>query len=187
MRTQNAGRITPSLGLNVDAWRVFSLGAEQIAGAVRDQTGLRTVFHHHCAGYVETPDEIDTLLDRTDPYSLGLVFDTGHYAYAAGGCSDIVRAMNRYASRIWYVHFKDMSPAVLSTARAEKWDYFTALRNGVFCELGEGCVDFAAVVAWLEKRGYAGYVTVEQDLLPGMGTPEDSARRNRAYLRSIGL
>ncbi len=29
------------------------------------------------------------------------------------------------------------------------------------------------------------YVLVEQDILPGMGTPKESARRNREYLRSI--
>jgi inosose dehydratase len=26
---------------------------------------------------------------------------------------------------------------------------------------------------------------VEQDILPGMGTPKESARRNREYIRSI--
>ncbi|MEN6536043.1 MAG: xylose isomerase, partial [Bryobacteraceae bacterium] len=30
-----------------------------------------------------------------------------------------------------------------------------------------------------------GYALVEQDVLPGMGAPKDSARRNREYLRSI--
>jgi inosose dehydratase len=28
---------------------------------------------------------------------------------------------------------------------------------------------------------------VEQDVLPGMGAPKESAQRNRDYLRSIGL
>jgi len=28
---------------------------------------------------------------------------------------------------------------------------------------------------------------VEQDVLPGMGSPKASAERNRAYLRTIGL
>jgi inosose dehydratase len=28
---------------------------------------------------------------------------------------------------------------------------------------------------------------VEQDILPGMGNPRESARRNREYLRSIGI
>jgi inosose dehydratase len=28
---------------------------------------------------------------------------------------------------------------------------------------------------------------VEQDVLPGMGSPKESARRNREYLRHLGL
>lgn len=187
LRTQNAGRITPELGLAEEQWRIFAGGANRIAAAVRDQTGLRTVFHPHCAGWVETPDEIERLLDLTDPTLLGIVFDTGHYAYGAGGCATIGAALERFAGRIWYVHFKDCHPGVLATAHQHGWDYFAAVRNGVFCELGQGCVDFPAVLAWLHEKGYTGYITVEQDVLPGMGTPKESAARNRAYLRSIGL
>ncbi len=87
--------------------------------------------------------------------------------------------------RVWYIHCKDCQPDVARQARAEQWDYFTALRHGVFCELGKGCVDFPALLRWLAARHYAGYVLVEQDVLPGMGTPKESARRNREYLRSI--
>jgi inosose dehydratase len=96
-------------------------------------------------------------------------------------------ALDRWASRIWYLHFKDMDPMVLMKSQAGGWDYFQSLRSGIFCELGQGCVDFAAVKGWLERSSYNGYITVEQDLLPGMGTPLESARRNREYLRSIGL
>ena len=61
-RTLNAGRVTPSMGLKHDEWKVFAEGANFVAGEVKARTGLRTVFHHHCAGYVETPHEIDSLL-----------------------------------------------------------------------------------------------------------------------------
>ncbi len=30
---------------------------------------------------------------------------------------------------------------------------------------------------------YDGYILVEQDVLPGMGMPKESARRNREYLQ----
>jgi inosose dehydratase len=186
-RTRQAGRATPELGLTAAEWRVFARGAERIARAVQDETGLRTVFHHHCGGYVETPDEIARLLELTDPALLGLVFDTGHYAYGAGDCSRVQEGLERFADRIWYVHLKDCHPEIATKARASGWDYFEAVRQGVFCELGQGCVDFPAVIGWLRGRGYRGWVLVEQDVLPGMGTPRASAQRNRAYLASIGL
>jgi inosose dehydratase len=80
-----------------------------------------------------------------------------------------------------------MEPAVAARARSEGWDYFRAIRGGLFCELGRGVIEFPAVAAWLEAHDYQGWITVEQDVLPGMGTPRESARRNREYLRGIGL
>lgn len=183
-RTLNAGRVTPPMSLSADQWRIFAEGANLVASSVLAETGLRTVFHHHCAGYVETPDEIARLLELTDPRSLGLVFDTGHYAYGSGG-ADVVAGLERFKDRVWYVHFKDCQPEVAASARSQGWDYFQALRHGVFCELGKGCVDFPAVLRWLRRSGYDGYILVEQDVLPGMGEPAESARRNRDYLRSI--
>jgi inosose dehydratase len=80
---------------------------------------------------------------------------------------------------------KDCDPAIAARARGEKWDYFQSLRRGVFCELGRGCVDFPAVLRWLGQTGYSGYALVEQDVVRGMGTPKESAQRNREYLRAI--
>jgi inosose dehydratase len=187
VRTQNAGRIGPGMSMSDDEWAIFASGAEAVARAVRDESGLRTVFHAHCAGFIETPDEIDRLMALTDPSLLGLVFDTGHFAFGAGGCDDILPALDRLAERIEYIHFKDFHPAVGQRVQAEGMDYFQAVGAGVFCELGQGCVDVPAVLAWLRARAYSGFITVEQDVLPGMGAPKESAARNRAYLRSIGL
>ncbi|MCP5524810.1 MAG: TIM barrel protein [Verrucomicrobiales bacterium] len=188
-RTQNAGRVGADLGLSEPEWRTFVDGVNRVANEVRERAGLRTVFHHHCAGYIETTDEIAQLLDRTDPGLLGLVFDTGHHLYGSGTSDGTagLAAMDRFAERIWYVHLKDCSREVAEQARAEGWDYFTAVRHGVFCELGRGAVDFPGVVNWLKARHYDGWALVEQDVLPGLGTPRESAQRNRDYLRSIGL
>jgi len=186
VRTKNAGRITPEMGLNATEWNVFAGGADQIAKAVFDETGLRTVLHHHCAGYVETPDEIDIFLELTDPRYIGLVFDVGHYYHGTGkeDC-DVTAALNRFGDRIWYIHLKDIEPTVARRSRIEEWDYFTAMRNGLYPELGKGCVDFPAMLRWLSASDYQGYMLVEQDILPGMGTPKASAQRSREYLRSV--
>jgi inosose dehydratase len=182
-RTQRAGRITAEDGLSPLEWKTFASGAEAVARAVLAETGLKTVFHHHCAGYVETHEEIARLLELTDPLLLGLVFDTGHYAYGSGG-GDAFAALDEFKARIWYIHLKDCHPAVAARARAEGWDYFTALRHGIFCELGKGSVDFPRVLRRLAEWNYSGYLLVEQDVLPGMGSPRESARRNREYLMS---
>lgn len=183
-RTRSAGRITAGDALTPGEWKTFAAGAEAVARAVLGETGLKTVFHHHCAGYVETHEEIARLLELTDPDTLGLVFDTGHYTYGSGG-KDAVVALNQFRERIWYIHLKDCHPGVAARARAEAWDYFTALRQGIFCELGKGSVDFPRVLRRLAEWHYSGYMLVEQDVLPGMGSPKESARRNREYLASI--
>lgn len=184
IRTKNAGRVTPDLGLNDAQWRTYTSGANRIAQAVKTQTGLRTVFHHHCAGFVETPAEVAMFMKLTDPALVGLVLDTGHYTFGGG---DPLQALRDYRDRIWHVHFKDCESHVAEQSRREQWDYFTAIRHGVYCELGKGSVDFPAVIKALRADNYSGWIVVEQDVLPGMGAPLDSARRNRTYLQTIGL
>jgi inosose dehydratase len=183
-REQNAGRISDKHGLTESQWVTFAAGAEHIARAVREETGLRTVFHPHCGGYVETAAEIDALMARTDPATLGLCLDTGHTVYGGGDPLDV---LERHAARIWHVHFKDCDPRIASQARANGLGYLTAVRSKLFCELGAGTVDFAAVLAALDRHNYDGWIVVEQDVFPGSGTPAESARRNRAYLRSLGV
>ena len=83
-RTKNAGRVTPEMGLTDAEWQIFAEGATKVAEAVKREAGLRTAFHHHCAGHVETPTEIERLMSLTDPRLLGLVFDCGHYRFGGG-------------------------------------------------------------------------------------------------------
>jgi inosose dehydratase len=165
-------------------WDGFAARAGRVATAVRAATGLKTVFHHHCAGYVETPQEIDALMSRTSPDLLGLCLDTGHLTYGGGNPVD---AIARYRDRIWHVHFKDCEPELARRARADGWDYHSAVGRGIFCELGQGMVPFAHVLDALRVEYYTGWIVVEQDVLPGLGTPAASARRNREYLRRLGL
>ena len=186
-RFQQAGQITPDLSMSDADWATFTRGAERIASAVDRETGLRTVFHHHCGGYVETPGEIATFLERTDPALIGLVFDTGHFLYGSGGSDpqSVLDGIQQHRERIWYVHFKDMSAEVAALARAAHLTYQQAIGQGVFCELGSGAVPFPAVLNLLETTHYQGWITVEQDVLPGMGEPYLSAKANREYLRGL--
>lgn len=183
-RTKNAGRITPEMGLTENQWKTYAKGAEQIAKVVKDTFGMRTVFHHHCAGYVETPAEVDKLMALTNPKLLGLCLDMGHYAFGGG---NPVEALEKYADRIWHVHFKDFDKRIAAASKAVNGDYFDAVKRGVFCKLGEGTVDFKTIVKLLDKLEYKDWIVVEQDVLPGMGNPKDCALFNREYLKTLGL
>ncbi len=184
VRTRNAGRITPEMGMSEAQWRAFAEGAQHVARRVRTETGLRTVMHHHIGSWIETPAETERLMAMTDPALLGLCLDTGHWRFGGG---DPVDGLTRFKDRIWHVHFKDHDPNVARASREQGWDGTTSVGRGVFCELGKGDVDFPAVIAKLRAIGYNGWIVVEQDVLPGMGSPKASASRNRAYLTSIGL
>jgi inosose dehydratase len=183
-RVRNAGRIRPDHGLSDDQWRAFADGANAIARAVRDETGLCTVFHHHCAGYIETPEETGRLMDMTDPDLLGLCLDTGHWALGGGDPMDALRS---YRERVWHVHFKEYHAGVHARMRSEGLDYFEGLANRVFYRLGTGDIDFPGLIAELRASAYDGWVLVEDELPPGMGCPEESAVADRVYLRSLGI
>jgi inosose dehydratase len=115
---------------------------------------------------------------------LGLCLDTGHATYGGGNALELPE---QHRARIDHVHFKDCDPRVAAAARQHQWDYIQAVRSGLFCELGDGCVDFAAIAAALQRTGYDGWIVVEQDVLPSVGSPAASAARNRAFLRRLAI
>lgn len=184
LRTKNAGRISSDMMLNKEQWNIFANGAQQIAEAVKSTYGIKTVFHHHCAGFVETPHEINQLMSLTDPELLGLCLDTGHFSFGGGKPENIIK---QYANRIWHVHFKDFNPLVAQASRDLNGNYFDAIKNGVFCELGKGNVDFKTIIHLLIEIGYDDWIVVEQDIFPGMGHPKQYAKSNREYIKTLGI
>lgn len=183
-RTLNAGRITDEMGLDDASWVTFAKGADMVALAVKEKYGMRTVFHHHCGGYVETSAELDKLMELTNPDLLGLCLDMGHLAFGGG---DPVATLKKRYDRIWHVHFKDYEPNIGEESRKNQWDYFESVSQGVFCELGLGNVDFLQIANELKERDYEGWIVVEQDVLPGMGEPKVCAQNNRDYIKTLGF
>ena len=183
-RNRVAGQVTSQDSMTTDQWGVFIDGLHLIARQVKEETGIRTVFHHHCSTWIEAPWEISRLLELTDPELIGLCFDTGHYQFGGG---EPVEGLKKHADRIWHVHFKDCDVKIATAARHEKLEYNEAVGKGLFCELGKGGVDFRGFFHELQAIDYNAWVVVEQDVLPNMGSPKEMAQRNREYLRSIGL
>jgi inosose dehydratase len=183
-RRDVAGRVTAADGLPADAWPRVGEGLATLARRCAP-LGVRVVFHPHAGTYVETAQEVDSLLAATPPL-VGLCLDTGHLVY---GGADPVDVCRRYASRIWHVHAKDVDGALLERVRAQGLDYATAVGGGVFAPLGQGAVDVPALVGVLRTAGFDGWIVLEQDVRLGgpwpFQDPEANAARSRAYLRTL--
>jgi inosose dehydratase len=180
-----AGRVDEGGVRLTDAeWKTLARNIRAVS-EVAAWAGLRCVFHHHVGTYVETPAEVERLLDMTD---LGLCLDTGHYVYGGG---DPVEAVRKFGKRIEYLHFKDVDPSRLRSANQARLSFLDGVRSGVFCELGSGAVRFPELITELSRIGYDGWAVVEQDVdasgapaRPGAKTPFESARSSREYLRT---
>ena len=178
-----AGNAQESDGFTPAQWE----DAARLIGCIAknaQEIGVRSVFHHHCGTYVETPGEVARLLELTDPGLLGICLDTGHYLYGGGDPVEFARCQ---AKRIWHLHLKDIRNKVLSQVRRDKLGFLDAIRLGVFSELGQGNVDLAGVIRELDAAGFYGWAVFEQDIDPTVpGTdPLASATRSREYLRRV--
>ena len=183
-RTDFAGQVLPEMAMQEAQWEYAAQMLDSIALMVFEDLGMRTVFHAHCATFVETPEELDILMAYTHPHVLGLCLDTAHYAFGGG---DSLRLVERYRERIWHVHFKGYDPGVAGEAKEKGWDYHESVEREVFCELGRSAIDYGTILETLDDVGYSGWVTVEQDVHPGMGQALESAKRNREFLKGLGI
>ncbi|MEV7009448.1 sugar phosphate isomerase/epimerase [Streptosporangium sp. NPDC051022] len=168
-------------GLPGEAWVEFAARIQEAADRCRDR-GLEPVFHHHLGTLVETPEEVERLLDLTD---VSLCLDTGHL-WLAGG--DPVTALRRWGDRIGQVHLKDASRRACDRVRVAGGDLSAVIAGDAFPPLGAGEVDLAGVLR--ELRGYEGWLVVEQDT-PGpcqdIGRVLADQRANRIWLNAHGL
>ena len=184
-RAPTAGRADEAEQMDTAEWTVFRDRIATIAKMGTEEYGLTVGMHAHAAGFIDFEPELERLLDEVDESILKICFDTGHHSYAG---YDPVAFMKRHIDRISYMHFKDIDPAVKADVVANRTDFYKACGQGIFCNLGQGDVDFPAVRQVLVDAGFEGWCTVEQDCDPSMpGTPLEDAESNRKYLESIGF
>jgi inosose dehydratase len=185
VRARYPGRaaLDRSVSLDDRAWKRFADGLARAVERCRARD-YEPTFHHHTATYIEAQWEIEKLLEISD---VGLCLDTGHLLLGRG---DPVTAIREWAGRINQVHLKDARGAKLEEIVAEAAPVQEIWRRKAFCALGDGDIDIEQVLGELAQIGYAGWLVVEQDVLPDPENPGEPAAdqlRNREYLRRHGL
>lgn len=136
--------------------------AEEVNNAVRalnelgrvslQEHGIKVAWH---PGRGQTRDIIRQVLDATDPAHVFFCADVGHLA---GAGYEPVEAVKTYGSRLAASHWKDFDPNI----PFRRADYADKIR-GDFVELGQGIVNFAALVDTFRQLKYTGWVQIELD------------------------
>ena len=143
--------------------------------------GVRLAYHHHMGAYVESPNDIDRLMESTGD-EVGLLFDSGHIRFAGG---DAVQVLARHVARVCHVHCKDVRSNVIRMARNRNWSFLQSVLNGAFTVPGDGSVDFPALLGLLHAQGYRGWLVVEAEQDPVVAPSYAYAEKGYRHLREI--
>ena len=162
-----------------DQWKMVADGLNRL-GQLAKEKGMQLTYHHHMGTGVQTAEEIDTLMEMTEPGLCDLLYDTGHLVFAG---EDHLAVLQKWAPRIKHVHLKDVRPAIVELARKEKWSFLQAVKAGAFTVPGDGSIDFVPVFNELKKANYSGWWVVEAEQDPAKANPLEYALKARSYIR----
>lgn len=149
------------------------------AGRICQARGMGLAFHPHAGTVVEQKEEIDRLMETTDPKLVNLLFDTGHAYY---GNDDPLDQLRRHYDRINYVHYKDVRENVFKRVKEKQMDFRSAVLEGIFTVPGDGVIDFEPIIAELMRREYQGWTIVEAEQDPDVAEPYKYAKMAKDYL-----
>ncbi|HNP93749.1 MAG TPA: myo-inosose-2 dehydratase [Rectinema sp.] len=162
-----------------EEWKRLTEGLNHL-GTIAKKKGMQLVYHHHMGTGVQTTEEIDRLMEMTDPELVGLLYDTGHLVFSG---EDHLAILHKYLKRIKHVHLKNVRFEVMEKAKKEKWSFLQAVRNGVFTVPGDGGLDFVPVFDALKSGGYKGWWVVEAEQDPAKANPLEYALIARKYIK----
>ena len=134
--------------------------------------GLEVGLHPHVRSNVETEKQLDALIEACKPAQVKVCFDSAHQQDLR---MDLPKFINKYKDRLVLVHLKDLRAMV----PPKDVDY-----DHDFVDLGEGVVDFKAVMKALKQVKYAGWLMIEVDFAHEIPV-EESVKKNFDYIRAL--
>lgn len=169
--------------LSAGEWSRLLAGLD-LAVEVAAEMGIRAVLHPHMGTLVQSPQEIDRVLEGT---RIPLCLDTGHIL--AGGGDPAAVALSA-PGRVGHVHLKDVNVELAKEVASGAMTYSVAVRQGLYHCLGDGDVDVPAIVSSLQTARYTGWFVLEHDVVlaeepaPGKG-PLRAVERSLRYLTDV--
>ena len=143
--------------------------------------GMKFGIHAHLGSPFQVKEEVDRVMDLTNPGHVYFVCDTGHVTM---GGMDPVQVTRTYHPRIIEYHIKDTAPEHKGGFKGTLTEpYNTRVDNRIFFELGKGGVDFPAIKAALDDHSWKGWWTVELDRTGT--TAKESCTISKKYLEDV--
>ncbi|MDT3766747.1 TIM barrel protein [Gleimia hominis] len=169
--------------LDEKGWQTLFTNLSRITDVCKE-AGVTACIHPHWGTMVQNVDEVEKVLDNS---KVGLCLDTGHLA--AGG-ADVVALAQKYADRVDIVHAKDVHKEMTDKLLPGELTWSQGVKDGMFAPIGDGDIDFKAVVEALNKAGFDGYYVLEQDIMideepPADGGPKKSAEKSFKALQAL--
>lgn len=153
-----------------------------VFGRVALDHGLELGYHPHIGSYGEREEGVQRILGVTDAKLVKLIADTGHLYLGGMDPAQIIRT---YRDRLILIHLKDARKDAAAAARTDR--SLLRDRKYVFCEIGQGALDFSVIQSALNDVRFRGWTIVELDgNEPAPGGPDVSAHANRDALRKLG-
>lgn len=166
--------------MNDKEWDTLCDGLNRLGKAVKER-GISLTFHHHMGTAVQSANDVDRLMEGTDPEYVSLLFDSGHLAYCG---EDPVKIVKKYGDRIKHVHLKNIRPDVVDKVKEEGLSFLQGVRLGAFTVPGDGDgVDFPSIFRVFEDIDYQGYMVVEAEQDPAIANPLEYAIKARKYIK----
>ncbi len=165
--------------MNDAEWKTLCEGLNSL-GRIAKGKGMQLVYHHHMGTVVQTVAETDRLMAGTSPDAVGLLFDTGHFAYSG---EDPLAVAVKHMARIRHVHLKDIRPEKVKAVRDGGLSFLAGVRMGAFTVPGDGAIDFPPIFQALSDAGYSGWMLVEAEQDPALANPLEYAIQARAYIK----
>ncbi len=167
--------------LSRDDIRAYAVKLSEVAKWSTDQ-GMPVAYHHHMGSIIESEDDVNWLMEYSDPSALKLCFDTGHLLFGGG---DVLATLDRWGDRVHHVHFKDIRPDVVKDVRDNRRSFLDAVIGGAFTVPGDGCIDFHAVGKALKGMNYSGWIVVEAEQDPAKAPPKEYSQMGYDHIKDV--
>jgi inosose dehydratase len=196
------GDAAPQAAQESAVYREMATTFSEIGKRMTDM-GMKFGVHAHLNSVFETRQDIDAIMELTDPKHVHFILDTGHVSMAG---MDPVKLTRDYTSRIIEYHLKDVAPenkggykgspvgrlqpraggnqsAGQLSQQEQNLPASVRYRDRHFFELGRGGVDFPAILQVLNEANWKGWFTLELDST--VTTAKGSATVSKQYIEQI--